>query len=354
MRTTASTRAARAATTEEQRLRFASDTTMKTDGDSAPPPRAGGVTGERPAPATERRSFRSMGTVVTLVTAAPAGKRGRRAVEEAFGIVRRTFLREDERFSRFRPSTEISRVNAGAGSWTEVSRPFAEVLELALEAARVSDGLFDPTVLPALLAAGYDGDFDDVLAGARLALHPPEPCGRWPEIGIRGRSILLPVGVSVDFGGIAKGWTVDRAARRIKELLPWALVDAGGDLRVVGDAPEGGLSIAVEDPLDPQAEVLRLRLERGALATSSVTIRAWGEGMHHLIDPRTSKPADTGILQATVWAPKCSGAEMGSKWALLAGEPILDRLPAVLVRKDGSAITNLLADDGSLHLDRPA
>ena len=48
----------------------------------------------------------------------------------------------------------------------------------------MTDGLFDPTVLPALLAAGYVGDFDEVLAGARLALHPPEPCGRWLEIEV--------------------------------------------------------------------------------------------------------------------------------------------------------------------------
>jgi len=295
-----------------------------------------------------------MGTVVTLVTAPPTRKRERRALDAAFGIVRRTFVREDERFSRFRTSTEISRVNDAAGSWTEVSKPFLEVLELSLEAARISGGLFDPTVLPALLAAGYDGDFDEVLAGARLALHPPEPCGRWPEIEIRDRSVLLPRGVAVDFGGIAKGWTSDRAARRIRKLLPWALVDAGGDLRVVGDIPAGGLSIAIEDPLDPTAEILRLQLERGALATSSVTTRSWGENMHHLIDPRTAKPADTDVLQATVWAPKCAAAEMGSKWALLAGESILEQLPAVLVRKDGSAITNLLADDRSIDVVQPA
>ena len=291
-----------------------------------------------------------MGTTVTLVTAAASRKRAAAALTHAFDIVQRTFVREDQRFSRFRPDTEISRVNDAAGSWTTVSKPFLKVLLLALEAARVTDGLFDPTVLPALLAAGYVGDFDEVLAGARLALHPPEPCGRWPEIEIRGREVRLPAGVSLDFGGIAKGWTVDRAAKRMRELLPWALVDAGGDLRLVGRAPAGGLAIGIEDPHEPSREVLRLRLERGALATSSVTTRSWGEGRHHLIDPRTSEPAATGILQATVWAPTCSGAEMGSKWALLEGDGILERLPAVLVHDDGGIVTNLLADDGSASL----
>lgn len=289
-----------------------------------------------------------------MVTPEAGRRRERVAVDRAFEIVQSTFVREDERFSRFRAETEISRVNESAGGWTRVSRTFLKVLLLALEAAKVTGGLFDPTVLPALMAAGYDGDFDDVLAGARLALNPPQPCGRWPEIEVRGREIRLPEGVAVDFGGIAKGWTVDRAARRVRDLVPWALVDAGGDLRIVGETPAGGLAIGVEDPHDPSAEVLRLRLERGGLATSSVTTRSWGPDRHHVIDPRTGLPAVTDVLQATVWAPTCSGAEMGSKWALLEGDPVLDRLAAVLVHRDGSVVTNLLDDDGSVQLGRPA
>jgi thiamine biosynthesis lipoprotein len=317
-------------------------------------PRRTAVPEERPALPMERRSFRSMGTAVTLIAPEPQRKKDRAAFAEAFDVVRKTFDREDERFSRFRPSTEISRVNAAAGWWTQVTRPFMKVLLLALEAARVTDGLFDPTVLPALLAAGYDGDFDDVVAGARLALNPPEPCGRWTDIEVRDSEVRFPAGVAVDFGGIAKGWTVDRAAKRVKAMLPWALVDAGGDLRIVGEPPPGGLAIGVEDPFDPAREVLRLQVARGALATSSVTTRSWGPGMHHLIDPRTSTPAATGILQATVWAPTCSGAEMGSKWALLEGDAILERLPAVLVHEGGTLVTNLVDNPQTRELDVPA
>jgi FAD:protein FMN transferase len=298
--------------------------------------------GEGP-PATERRSFRCMGTSVTLIAPVPEGRQAAR-FDEAFEIVRRTFVREDERFSRFRKGTEISLVNASAGTWTPVTAPFLKVAQLALEAARITDGLFDPTVLPALLAIGYDRDFDDLIAGARLALHPPEPCGRWLEVETNDGQVRLPPDVALDFGGIAKGWAVDKAARRVKRLLPWALVDAGGDLRIVGRPPRGGLQIGVEDPLDSSDEILRLSMERGALASSSVTTRSWGPGIHHLIDPRTGRPADTGVLQATMWAPSCAAAEIGSKWALLAGDQILDRLPAILVHEDGSIVTNLAGD----------
>jgi FAD:protein FMN transferase len=287
-------------------------------------------------------SFRSMGTTVTVIAPAPRSSSQGIAIDRAARVAGRTFAREDQRFSRFRHETEISLVNARAGRWTNVSPQFLEVLLLSIEAAHLTGGLFDPTVLPALLAAGYDRDFDDVIAGARMVLNPPQPCGRWPEIEIRRRQVRLPPGTALDFGGIAKGWTVDLAARGIKGLLPWALVDAGGDLLVVGRPPGGGVPIGVEDPDDPNEEILRLNMERGALATSSVLFRSWGPGLHHLIDPRTARPADTGIVQATVWAATCAAAEVGSKWALLAGERVLEMVAAVLVRHDGAVLSSLI------------
>jgi thiamine biosynthesis lipoprotein len=290
---------------------------------------------------TARVSFRSMGTVVTLIVPPARSSSERIAVDRAARLAERTFVREDNRFSRFRHATEVSRVNARAGAWTRVSPPFLELLLLSVEAAQLTGGLFDPTVLPALLAAGYDRDFDDVIAGARLALNPPEACGRWTEIEVRRHEIRLPPDTALDFGGIAKGWTVDRAARTIKGLIPWTVVDAGGDLLVVGRPPRGGLPIGVEDPEDPNGEVLRLNLEHGALATSSVRFRSWGPGLHHLIDPRTARPADTGIVQATVWAATCVSAEVGAKWALLEGEPVLEKVASVLVRGDGAVLSNL-------------
>ena len=280
-------------------------------------------------PVVRKHSFRSMGTTVRLIGPELPG------FAAAIAAVERTFARLNERFTRFTLSSELSTVNSAAGSWTPVSREFREMTTLALEAAERTEGLFDPTILPALLAAGYDRDFDELIAGARLALNPPEPCGRWRDVRLEGDRILLPAGVSLDFGGIAKGRAADLAAEAAATHLPWALVDAGGDLRLAGDGlPAEGLDIAVEDPHDPARELLRLRVVGGALATSSVMARAWGPGLHHLIDPRTGLPASTGVLQATVWAPTCAEAEVGSKWALLAGEAILDRLPAVIVRDD--------------------
>lgn len=298
-----------------------------------------------PATGVARRTFRSMGTHVTVI--APSSHAGGGRLARAAEIVESVFTRQDERFSRFRPGTELSHVNGSAGVPTQVSPTFLRMVETSLRAARTTGGLFDPTILPALIDAGYDRDFDELIAGARDLLSPPRPCGRWGEIRVdpeRG-TVFLPEGVALDFGGIAKGWTVDVAAERIAPMFPWVIVDAGGDLRLMGETPDEGLEIAVEDPFDPERQVLRLRLREGAIATSSVTRRAWGPGLHHLIDPRTSLPADTGVLQATVWSSSCTEAEMGSKWALLAGPPSLERLAGVLVMENGEVVTNLVSDE---------
>ncbi|HEX9122339.1 MAG TPA: FAD:protein FMN transferase [Actinomycetota bacterium] len=288
---------------------------------------------------TVRHDFRAMGTPVALIADRRAGTRAFARAARAVGSV---FAREELRFSRFRADSELSRVNARAGRWTKVSPSFAALLGYSLEAAARSAGLFDPTVLPALVAAGYDRDFDELLAGARDALHPPRPCGRWTHIELDGELLRLPRDVGLDFGGVAKGWTVDLAARAaVEEGLPWAVVNAGGDLRIAGTPPADGISVSVEDPDDRSAEVARLSLESGALATSSVTARAWGPGLHHLIDPRTGLPADTGVVQATVWAPTCAEAEVRSTWALLEGPAVLDRTSAVLVMDDGRVVMNL-------------
>ncbi len=300
-----------------------------------------------------RRSFKAMGTRVELI-AAPASKP--RDVARAAAVVMRVFEREEARFSRFRPESELSRVNSQAGRWTRISRPFAILTGLALQSAEETGGLFDPTVLPALKAAGYDRDYEQVRARSAageedeelkairrdfraLMIKNSTACGAWRDMEVQDDRLLLPEGAELDFGGIAKGWTVDLAAEAIMSL-PWAIVDAGGDLRIVGDTPVEGLDVGVEDPEESGSEAMRLRLTSGALATSSVTVRSWGPGAHHIIDPRTSLPALTGVVQATVWGENCAQAEVWSKAAVLAGPGILDRVSASLVLDSGEIVTN--------------
>ncbi len=303
------------------------------------PQERGGAARIEEAPGVRRAAFRAMGTEMFLI--APEAARG---FDQAFVRVRETFERLEQRFSRFRSDSELSEVNRRSGAWTSVSEPFAELLALALDGARRRGGLFDPTILPALVTAGYDRDFW-ALGDAHPQPRPvdgPAQTGRWEDVRLEDGRVLLPEGAALDFGGIGKGWAADRAVELV-DGLPWAVVDAGGDLRIGGSPPEGGLDIATEDPVAPGSEVVRLKLSFGALATSSVTRRVWGPRLHHVIDPRTGRPAITRVLQATAWGETCAEAEVRATWALLAGPAILDALPAILFLEGGEVRLNLAA-----------
>jgi thiamine biosynthesis lipoprotein len=277
-----------------------------------------------------------MGTSIRVLTDARALES---AVSSAAAAVRRTFEREERRFSRFRADSELSLVNAADGRPVRVSATFGSVTRLALDAARSTAGLFDPTVLGAMEAIGYDRDFDDVLAGARGVLHPTGPCGRWREVRLDDDVVRLPVGVGLDLGGLAKGWTADGAAvRAVDAGLPWVLVNAGGDLRIAGDAPK--IAIAVEDPDDPCIELGRLSIREGGVATSTVRRRSWGPGLHHVIDPRTAAPSETDLLQVTVTASTCAEAEVRATEVLLRGSKAAGRA-AVAVSAGGDMLVTV-------------
>jgi thiamine biosynthesis lipoprotein len=96
--------------------------------------------------------------------------------------------------------------------------------------------------------------------------------------------------------------------------------------------------------------MLRLNLRDGALATSSVTSRAWGPGLHQLIDPRTGRPAATEAIQATAWAPTCAEAEIRAKWLLLEGAAALAQVPGVIAFDDGRLVTNVDRDNERIEV----
>lgn len=259
-----------------------------------------------------------------------------------------TFAQVEAELSRFRPDSGLSRLNAAAGGPAQrVSPLLCTMLQAALQAAEDSDGLFDPTILPALRRAGYDRSFD-LLAVAPAPGPPaaaqPAATQSWRQVRLdaAASTVQLPAGLAIDFGGIGKGWTVDQVA---VELSPWgaALVDAGGDMRAT--APPGGepWPVAVQDPFDDSRDLLVISLASGAIATSSVGRRRWdlhGQSMHHLIDPRTGRPAESDLHTVTVLAPTAVEAEVAAKVALLlgrhAGRRYLEqrRLAGVLVGVD--------------------
>lgn len=231
----------------------------------------------------------------------------------------------ERRLSRFRADSELVRLNRSAGAPVRVSRCMGAALGGALEAARASDGLVTPTALAALEAAGYDRPFAQLAPELGAAAPSPGRPADWRQVRFdaAARTVTLPVGVRLDLGGTAKGWAASEAARRLSSAGP-ALVDAGGDIAVSGPMADGGpWSIAVASPYGDTEEPLGiLQLAAGAVATSGRDYRRWrrdGREQHHLIDPRTGRPAETDVLAVTVVAVDCGSAETAAKVALILG-----------------------------------
>jgi FAD:protein FMN transferase len=289
----------------------------------------------------QRLEFRAMGC--QMVAALDANKRA--APLEA---VPAWFEAWEQTFSRFRADSELSRLNQHAGQWVRVSTSLWEVTHLALGAARRTDGLFSPTILNALEAAGYDRTFDEITASAQPAAAQPD--GQWRSIQRQSlkRAIYLPPRARLDLGGIVKGWAADRAAKKLGVSGP-ALIDAGGDIAVSGPRADGSpWSIGILDPFQADRSFETLKISQGGVATSGRDYRRWlraGKWQHHLIDPRTGLPAQTDVLSVTVIAPTTFEAEIAAKVIAVSGSEQglawLEELPgyaAIIVREDGQAV----------------
>ncbi len=268
----------------------------------------------------QQREFQAMGCHMLAVVDAEGP-----AAEARLAAVPGWFAEWEQVLSRFRADSELARLN-GAGRAMRVSATLWQVLQQALAAAHQSDGLVRPTLLAALEAAGYDRSFDTLGREAGAALHsvaPPAPTDwRTIRLDARSRIVTLPATMRLDLGGVAKGWSAEQAARRLRSAGP-ALVDAGGDIAVSGPMADGSpWPIAVANPLAAESSLGTLLLPRGAVATSGRDYRRWRQGeheQHHIIDSRTGSPAVTDVLSATVVAPNCTAAETAAKVACILG-----------------------------------
>jgi thiamine biosynthesis lipoprotein len=242
------------------------------------------------------RRFKAMGCEILVGGATPAEQVS----------VERLFAALEASLSRFRPTSDLERLNNSPAGTVIVSPLLATALDDALRAAQATDGLCDPTTAAALQSAGYDRTFSQITPGP---LGNAVPAGRWPEIRLAGLLVQRPVGLRLDLNGVVKGRAVDDA---LALLEGDGFVSAGGDLATRGELvvalPAGGT----------------VTLNSGALATSGIATRSWsrdgGDRAHHLIDPSTGLPAEVRWQAVTVCAGTCLAADVGAKTAFLLGD----------------------------------
>ncbi|MEO8391587.1 MAG: FAD:protein FMN transferase [Chloroflexota bacterium] len=252
----------------------------------------------------------------------------------------------EAQLSRFRSDSDLMKLNARAGQWTFVSEVLYQNIAAAKQAARLTNGLYNPLVLPALIASGYDRSFEklgEVPSGKVGAI------GDWHAIQLRRQTqeVCLPAGSALDLGGIAKGWTAKLVADQLAQYGA-CLISIGGDIAVRG-APLGetGWNISIADP-DRSVPICELTLHDRAVVTSGIDYRRWqtvdGQPRHHIIDPRTGQPAETDVRTVSIVHPHAPTAEAFSKAVLLLGS----RLGLEWLNQQWDASGLVVCSDGAI------
>jgi thiamine biosynthesis lipoprotein len=259
----------------------------------------------------------AMASGVQAILVEPAG--------DAEAFVRARLAELEQRWSRFLPGSDISKLNSAPEAIVRVSSDTIALVVAMKEAARVTDGRYDPTMLSAINAAGYSRSIEGSRRSSRLAGRPGK--GRGIEdvaIDVRLSAVVVPAGVGLDPGGIGKGLAADMIVGELLERgTAGALLSIGGDIAAAGTPPAGdGWHVAVEDPFDRSRQLTLLAFNAGGVATSSTLSRAWyqaGQRRHHVIDPQTRTCSTTDLAAATVVARAGWEAEAHATAALLSG-----------------------------------
>ncbi len=268
------------------------------------------------------RSFTSMNTAIKAVVHVASSElvEGNRALED----VKTLFEALERDLSRFSPGSELSRLNHAGGRPFKASPILFDIIGRSLQWAEATGGVFDPTILPCLVACGYESSFEKLAPEVNLAQKMPERRHTWRDVRLDPESLTVTMqdGCSLDLGGIAKGWAADLAGVRLHRFARFA-VDAGGDIAVGGSrAVAEPWPVAIADPFSEDADIADIQMTSGAICTSSTLRRRWRSdesARHHIIDPRTCVSADSGVVAATVIAECAVTAEVLAKATIVLG-----------------------------------
>lgn len=291
----------------------------------------------------EKRTWHALGTTVAVLGTDPAH------IDAAAHAVVEILALADETYSRFRPDSELSLLNARSGATTRVSAFLFRAIAEAMRAAAITGGAVDPTVGVAMRRIGYDDDFSLIAGpGGALTLTVERiPGWRVVELDQVSGTVRVPAGTELDLGSTGKALAADLAAAAAFAASGGGgvLVSVGGDIATAGAAPRGGWTVLAADSCTAEREGdgQVISIASGALATSSTTVRRWTRGgveLHHIVDPATGLPAGGPWRTATVAATRCVDANAAATAAIVLGDGArtwLDghRLDARLVDRAG-------------------
>lgn len=291
------------------------------------------------ASAPARTRWQSLGTYVELCVA--DAERSVAAQSRATALLAMV----DRACSRFRPDSDLSRVNAGAGTWVRTDPLLVAATVAAVEAAEHTDGIVHPLLGRVVVELGYDRTFTALqpgrVDGARTA---PPPRDAWRSIEWDADALRIPRDTALDLGAVAKAWASDLISRTIAdELRTGVALSLGGDVAIADAGRATWWPVQIRE--DPDGECsAEVAIASGGLATSSTVVRRWtvaGVTRHHLVDPRTGESARTRWRTVSATGPSATAANVATTAAVILGDEAVGWLnrhsvAARLVSADGT------------------
>ena len=263
---------------------------------------------------------------------------GDAAIEAVFAEMRRI----DTRFSTFKPDSEVSQVNAGAAQAPMViSEELYNLIQTSIDYSVLTRGTFDITYA----SVGYLYDYHEHVhpTDAQIAAALPGVNYRHIRLDPAAHTVFFErPGMRIDFGGIGKGYAVDRGIAVLQTMgVSRAMVNAGGDSRIIGDRFGKPWIVAIRDPDDSTHTALKIPLSDTAFSTSGDYERYFDEDgvrYHHILDPKTGKSPHK-VRSVTIVAPTATRTDALTKSVFVMGAKpgieFIDTLPDV----DAVAVT---------------
>jgi FAD:protein FMN transferase len=246
-------------------------------------------------------------------------------IEPMFQRLWRAIFTFERRFSRFLPNSELSIFNRKAGFKQSVSPEFRELLIWTSQIAQETQGLFNPFVLPAVQSAGYlhsrvPGHESDITDD-----HSNKSVVPADDLSIGDDWAQIPIGTALDLGGCGKGYLAEQLQLEIPASVTGYWLSLGGDMAIGGRDPKNrAWKVSIESADDKSKNIGTLTASRSCgIATSGTTVLTGtkdGKPWHHLIDPRTHKPAETDVLLATVYDKSPFRADVLASCAVILGK----------------------------------
>ena len=278
-----------------------------------------------------------MGTSGHVVVVGPDAGRA----EELVTLAERLSRQLEAQWSRFDPASEVSALNQSNGQPIQLSPETFDLVAKSLAANALTNGRFDPTLLPTLEALGYDRTFSAIVdSDAPLAVVIPSGNILDIELDEAAHTVRMNHGATFDPGGIGKGLAADIVSQRIMDAgAHGVLVNLGGDIRVRGSSPtnEPAWIVAIREPAYTEDVIATVALSDAALATSTTLRRSWTRSdalCHHLIDPTTLAPTEGSSLVSTI-ATTGWWAEASATALAVNRHPSIEGVPYLSVDADG-------------------